>query len=209
MRTLLLSLFAAIALSGVGHATAQAGAVVVGKKPGAVGAAQTVKATATITAIDPKTREVTLKGPEGKEETVHAGPRVKNFARMKVGDTVNVEYLEALTIELKKGGGQPVAVTKKADAASAKEGKMPAGVAGRKVTIVADVINVDAQTQTVTLRGPERTVDLKVKDPEQFKRIAKGDQVEATYSEALAIAVERVKPATGKSDAKAREPAKK
>jgi hypothetical protein len=28
------------------------------------------------------------------------------------------------------------------------------------------------------------------RDPEQFKRVAKGDRVEATYTEALAIAVE-------------------
>jgi len=56
-----------------------------------------------------------------------------------------------------------------------------------------DVVNVDPQTQTVTLRGPERTVDLKVRDPKQFALIAKGDQVEATYAQALAVKVERVK----------------
>jgi hypothetical protein len=41
----------------------------------------------------------------------------------------------------------------------------------------------------VTLRGPKRTVDVKVRDPEQFKLIAKGDQIEATYTEAIAVAV--------------------
>ncbi len=30
---------------------------------------------------------------------------------------------------------------------------------------------------------------MRIQDPEQFKRIAKGDQVEATYTQALAIAV--------------------
>jgi hypothetical protein len=61
------------------------------------------------------------------------------------------------------------------------------------VTLTAEVIALDAQTQTVTLRGPRRTVDLKVRDPEQFKRVAKGDRVEATYTEAIAIAVEPAK----------------
>ena len=75
---------------------------------------------------------------------------------------------------------------------------MPAGVAGHKVTVVADVVNVDPQTQTVTLRGPERTVDLKVRDPNQFALIAKGDQVQATYAQALAVKVERVKDAAPK-----------
>jgi hypothetical protein len=57
------------------------------------------------------------------------------------------------------------------------------------VTIVADVVDINPATQTITLRGPQRTVELKVRDPEQFKLIAKGDQVEATYTEAVAIEV--------------------
>jgi hypothetical protein len=66
---------------------------------------------------------------------------------------------------------------------------------GRQVTIVADVVGVDPATQTVTLKGPQRTVDLVVGDPEQFKRVAKGDQVEATFTQAFAMALE---PAAGK-----------
>jgi hypothetical protein len=170
-------------------AMAQTDTAVVRKGPGVAAAAQTVKLAATITAIDAATRAITLKGPRGKEITVMAGPEVKNFAQMKVGDQVNVEYVEALTLELKKGGGKAVARTEQAGAARAKPGERPAGLVGRTVTIVADVVDVNAATQTVTLRGPERTVELKVRDPEQFKLVAKGDQVEATYSEAVAIEV--------------------
>ena len=111
---------------------------------------------------------------------------------MRVGDMVDVQYIEALTLELKKGGGLIVARTEQTGAKGAKPGERPAGVAGRQVTIVADVIDVDPATQRVTLRGPQRTVSLVVSDSEQFKRIAKGDQVEATYTQALAIAVEPV-----------------
>lgn len=187
-----------LAAAGTLSAHAQTGAAVVGKAPGVAGAAKTVEITATITAIDPKTRAVTLKGPQGREVVVEAGPQVKNFSQMKVGDQVKAQYVEALTLELKKGGGQPVARTTEAAGGSAKEGKMPAAAGGRKVTVVADVVNVDPQTQTVTLRGPERTVDLKVSDPAQFALIAKGDQVQATYAEALAVKVERVKDAPKK-----------
>ena len=172
---------------------AQTGTAVVGKGPGMAGAAQTVKVTATITAIDAKTRDITLKGPQGNEVTVTAGPEVKNFAQMKVGDQVNIEYLEALTLELKKGGGIIVQRTVKEGMAGAKPGEQPAGGAGRQVTIVADVVDVDAAKQTVTLRGPKRTVELKIPDPEQFKRVAKGDQVEATYTQAIAVVVEPAK----------------
>jgi Cu/Ag efflux protein CusF len=170
-------------------AMAQTSTAIVGKGPGVAAAAQTVKLTGTITAIDAATRAITLKGPQGKEITVTAGPEVKNFAQMKVGDQVDAEYVEALTLELKKGGGKAVARTEQTGAATAKPGERPAGVVGRQVTVVADVVDVNAATQTVTLRGPQRTVELKVRDPEQFKLIAKGDQVEATYTEAVALAV--------------------
>ena len=72
---------------------------------------------------------------------------------------------------------------------AAKPGEMPAGAAGRSVKIVADVVAIDPATQMVTLKGPSRTIDLKVKDPAQFKLVKVGDQVEANYTEALAIAV--------------------
>jgi len=180
--------FAAAAAVAV-PAAAQTGAVMAGSAPGKAGVAQTVKIAATITAIDAANREITMKGPQGNELTVTAGPEVKNFANMKVGDQVDAEYIEALTLELKKGGGLVVQRTEKEGAKGAKPGERPAGVAGRQVTIVADVVGVDPAKQIVTLKGPQRTVELRVADPDQFKRIAKGDQVEATFTQALAIVV--------------------
>ena len=170
-------------------AIAQQGATVVGKGPGVVGVAQTVHVTATITAIEAASRAITLKGPHGKETTVVAGPEVKNFAQLKVGDSVDIGFVESLVLELRKGGGKPVAWTVKEGAVGAKPGEAPAGAAGRQVTVVGDVIGVDAAAKTVTVKGPQRTVELKVKDPEQLKLIAKGDQIEATFTEAMAISV--------------------
>jgi hypothetical protein len=45
----------------------------------------------------------------------------------------------------------------------------------------------------VTVRGPKQTVDMKFADPEQFKRVAVGDKIQATYTEAAAIAVKPAK----------------
>ena len=159
------------------------------KTPGAVGMAQTMKVSATITAIDAASRAVTLKGPQGRETTIVAGPEVRNFAQLKVGDTVEAQYAEALVLELRKGGGKAVGRTEGVVKGSAKPGETPAAMGARQVTVVGDVINVDAATQTVTVKGEKRTLDLKVRDPEQFKLIAKGDQIEATYTEAVALSV--------------------
>ena len=78
------------------------------------------------------------------------------------------------------------------------DGDLPAGSA-RQVTVIADVVAVNAKTQTLTLRGPKRTVDLRLRDPKQVKLVKVGDQVEATYTEALAVSVEPApKPAAKK-----------
>jgi len=179
-----------IASAVASPAVAQTGGVVAETAPGKAGVAQTIKITATITAIDKATRDITLKGPQGNEVVVTAGPDVKNFDNMKVGDQVNAQYVEALTLELKKGGGMTVARSDQGGVLEAKPGQKPGGVAGRQVTIVADVVDVNPAKQSITLRGPKRTVELVVSDPAQFKLIAKGDQVEAKYTQALAIAVE-------------------
>jgi hypothetical protein len=191
----LFSLVAGLAVAAVfaSPVVAQTGAVVAGTAPGKAGVAQTVKITATITAIDKATRDVTLKGPQGNEVVVTAGPDVKNFDTMKVGDQVDAQYVEALTLELKKGGGMTVAKSEQGGVMEAKPGQKPGGVAGRQVTIVADVVDVNPAKQSITLRGPKRTVELVVPDPAQFKLVAKGDQVEAKYTQALAIAVEPAK----------------
>ena len=187
-RKTLIALAAAAALAGPVYA--QTGGGVVATAPGKAVIAETVKISATITAIDKATRDVTLKGPEGNLLTVTAGAEVKNFDKLKVGDQVDLQYVEALTLELKKGGGAKVAMTEKKDAVGAKKGETPGGAVGRQVTVVADVVAVDPAKQVVTLKGPKQTVNLKVRDPEQFKNIAKGDQVEATFTQALAVAVE-------------------
>ena len=170
---------------------------VIERGPGTASASRVVTASATVTAIDMTTREVTLQRASGSTFTVVAGPDVRNLPQIRVGDTVNVDFYEALAIELKKGGtGAPASRSETATRSRAEPGERPRGVATRETVIVADVIAVNAAGQTVSLRGPGgRVVDLTVRDPEQFKRIAVGDQVEASYTEAAAVSITPAPPA--------------
>jgi Cu/Ag efflux protein CusF len=118
------------------------------------------------------------------------GPDVRNLEQVKVGDRVAVRYLEALTLTLKKDGKALPSSTKASDAARAKPGERPGGVVAEQVTVTADVTAVDAKTGIVTLKGPKQVVDLHVADPEQLKLIKVGDQIEAVYTQALALSVE-------------------
>jgi len=170
-------------------------ATVTASEPGKVAVAGAVKVAAVVTAIDKATRTVTLKGPDGSSFDVVAGDEVRNFDQIKVTDEVVVEYIRALTLEARKGGGVRER-TESADAARAKPGEKPAGAVSRQVTIVADVIDVNPKKKTITLKGPKgNIVVLDVKNPDHFKVVKKGDQIEADYVQALAIAVE---PATKK-----------
>jgi len=190
MRKFTLVAAAVIAIASAPSIAQTGGMSAMKSEPGKVSMAEAVSVSATIEALDKAKRLVTLKGPEGNSIVVQAGPEVKNFDQLKVGDQVVVKYLEALTLELKKGGGQIRERVERENMATAKPGAQPGAAAGRTVTVIADVIGVDTKNQTVKLKGPKRTVDLKVRNPDQLKLIKVGDQVEATYTEAVAIAVE-------------------
>jgi Cu/Ag efflux protein CusF len=168
--------------------------------PGKAMGAATAKATATVVAVDSATRVVTLKGADGKVFTITAGDMVKNFAQIKVGDTVHAEYSMAVSLELKKAGSKGTteksAPVEEHGIAAAPLGAKPAGAVTRKVTALADVIAVDTKNHVVTLRGPlGNVVDIDVQDPAQLKNIKKGDHVEVVYTEALAVVVEEAAPA--------------
>ena len=163
--------------------------------PGAAAAMTLVNVSATVEAVDPATRTVSLKGPKGNVVDVVAGEEVRNFDQIRKGDRLTVRYAEALTLELRKDG-RAVGRSDTEAMKRAVPGQKPGGVARRDVTIVADVVNVDAAAKKVSLKGPKgNVVDLNVHDPEQLKLVRKGDKVEATYTQAIAISMEGATPA--------------
>ena len=64
-----------------------------------------VSISALVTAIDPKNRIVTLKGPEGNEFAVMVDARVKNLAQVKVGDMVDATYIQSVALDFQTGNG--------------------------------------------------------------------------------------------------------
>src|ERR1044071_6262529 len=166
------------------------GATITAIEPGKGVAEHAAVFTATVKAVDAAQRSVTLEGPGGDIVTLPVGPEAENFDRIRVGDLVVVRYLEALALELKKRGTAKRERSERSVTETAKPSERPAGIVAHEVHVVADVIALLPQTQTVRLRGPTRVVDLVVGDPEQFRLVEVGDQVEATYTEAVAVSVE-------------------
>jgi hypothetical protein len=172
---------------------APAGVTITGSTPGRVATTDAVKVSAVVTGIDKGARTVTLKGPKGRSFDVVAGDEVRNFDQIKLTDEVVVTYVHALVLQVRKAGAFRMRVDN-ADSVRAEPGAKPGGAAAREVTVLADVIDVNAKKKTITVKGPKgNIVELDVKNPDHFKVVKKGDQIEANYFEAVAISVEPAK----------------
>ena len=188
-------------LSGVPFAvqaqTAPSTQAAVTSAPGKVAGAATTEVTAKVIAVDATKRSVTLQSASGKTRTIEVGDQVHNFDQIKVGDTVHAKYTQALALELKKGAtGMAAPTEESAITPPPAPGAKPGGTVARKVTATAEVIAVDSAKKMVTLKGPQgNEVDVEAEDPGQLQNIKKGDHVQVTYVEALAISVKEAKAA--------------
>jgi len=140
--------------------------------------------------IDAATRTITLKNQDG-ESTIVAGPEVKNFAEIKVGDHFDVVYELAVAIELvkvKNPGVTSEQVT--TTTATAPQGDKPGMITTNTVTATANVEAIDTVKNTVSLKGPQGNIfKVKVQNPDLMKDIAVNDQVKVVYTEAIAAVV--------------------
>jgi len=158
---------------------------------------------AIVKAVDMKKRMVTLEMADGTTHELVVDNKVKKLDKVEVGDTVKVNYKEAITVRLKKTKVEP-SITVDESAARDQASVKPKGSAKRQVTIIATIDKIFDNGTAVTLRSPNgNTIDARVTNPENLAKIKKGevkegDQVEITYTQALAISVEKVPQAEKK-----------
>jgi Cu/Ag efflux protein CusF len=185
-------LIAAVLLATTASATlAQTAAVAAASAPGQAAVLADERVSATVTAIDQGTRKVTLREADGTLLTFVAGPEVRNLAQVKVGDVVTLSHTVALVLELKKATGGIRERVESEGGLRAAPGQKPGAIMAREVRVVADVTKIDTKNKTVTLRGPNRSMKPRVDDPKQLAGIKLGDQVEATFIDAVAVSVDR------------------
>jgi hypothetical protein len=152
----------------------------------------TVTGTATVVRIDQKTRHVTLKGEDGKMVTIVAGPEVRNLAQVKKGDIVRVTYHESLAYRVRKAGTAKPGAGASTEVTRAPLGEKPGATVTDTVTVRSTIASIDKANSEVTLRNPQgKLTAVKVKDPSKLDAVNVGDVVDITYTEALAVAVEK------------------
>jgi hypothetical protein len=178
-RTLALVLAAAIALPAIAMAADQP-----------ITKSQSTEVKATVMAVDQETRLVTLKGPEGNTFQVEAGPAVQHLDKVAPGDVVAVTYTESLAFEVvgkdEKPEGVTGGVTRTGDG----------GQVGRTVTSHFKINSYERDTHVLWGTGPQgNTRSIVVQDPKAQKKLetlSPGDVVQVTYTESLAIKLEKV-----------------
>ncbi len=145
---------------------------------------------ATVVAVDQATRLVTLKGEDGKTFQVQAGDVVKHLDQVKPGDVVAVTYTESLAFQVVPKGEQPQGVSEGAQRTA------DGGQIGRQATSYFRIDAYDPETHVLwgtTAAGITKSIT--VQDPKaqaKLKSLIPGDVVQVTYSETLAIKLEKL-----------------
>jgi hypothetical protein len=151
---------------------------------------------ATVESIDLDKRLLELRRGE-ERRTIQVSPEVRNFERIKVGDEVVATYYQGLAAEFKKKGESKTVGIIDASTGTARlpEGAgRPGAAVANKVTTTVVIEGVDRSTHSVTFSGPSgmtRTLDVIDPKARQFiSTLQKGDEVQLTYLEALAVTLE-------------------
>jgi hypothetical protein len=161
-------------------------------EPGHVEREDVVRVSAIVEKIDQSTRVVTLRNSEGRKTTFRAGPDVRNLAQVKKGDQVDVALYRSVAMQLRKAGEVEPGVAAAGAAERAEPGEMPSAAGAQSIKMIATIRALDRANQTATLEGPDGEVaTIAVRNPAHFDVAEVGDLVEITYTEAMAISVEK------------------
>jgi hypothetical protein len=148
--------------------------------------------TADVLAVDKVTRTLTLKGEEGSVVEMQVSEMARNFDQIKVGDKLTLSYYESVAVYLGKPGTKPEEDASLVATRSAK-GEMPAGMVIGAVDVSSEVVAIDKETRSLTLKLPEgKLVTTKVdKAVQEFDNLKVGDVIHSRLTKAVAVSVER------------------
>jgi hypothetical protein len=148
---------------------------------------------ARVTSVDKDHRRVELLLPEGKKVEIVAGPEVRNFYQIRVGDQVTAEYYQKVSVFVRPPTvGEPTKIESRTERAPL--GERPAASSAISVESRAVVEAVDHGKREVTLKGPSGKVEsFKVaEDVSRFGNVRKGDELVIQATESVAVSVRQV-----------------
>jgi ABC-type transport system substrate-binding protein len=190
LKTAALALLFVTLLVAAGCAANGKNTVVAYKKgvPGGV-MMQTYQTTATITTIDPATRQVTFVAPDGTSNTFTAGPKML-LDQVKAGDAVKITVARGLVAYL-KADEIPLAPAV-AEVVQAAPGVEPGVLTSAPVKLTALVTQVDLPKREVTLNISDgRVGTFKMRQDVNLAEVKLGSEVFIRITTAAAILMEK------------------
>lgn len=149
------------------------------------------KVTATIDAIDPTNRLITLKNDDGDVETFQAGPEIARFSELKAGDKVTFHYTGSIAFDVRKPSEAPK-TPGAAVSLSKGTGPKPSAALYKNESATVTVEAVDPKVPSITVRdegGNKITHQVKEENRKALDGVKPGDRIDISYTETLAIDV--------------------
>jgi hypothetical protein len=150
--------------------------------------------TAKVESVDLAKRAVTLKTNDGRLVPLKVGNEVKNLKQVEKGDTVELDYFEAVEFQVRKPTPEEMELAGVGVdlAGRAAKGQKPAAViAGERVDILT-IEAIDKKKQLITLKSAEGYVTVKAKYPQNLKVVKVGDTVVVKTSELFAARIKEI-----------------
>jgi ribosomal protein S1 len=160
----------------------------VAHEPGAAFAVVTsATAEVVIKSINARTRVITIETKDGQTKKYTAGPAVKNFDKLKAGDTVTATFTEIMAVYL---GQEEAASAEAASGLARRRDGMPGAALFGDAQVTARVLELDKATRRIKLEFPENEVrEAKVRDGIDLSQVKVGDSVTVSITSALVIEV--------------------
>ncbi|HEX5055475.1 MAG TPA: hypothetical protein VFX02_03155 [Gammaproteobacteria bacterium] len=161
-------------------------------QPGVVDAAHE-SIVATVEDVNHEKRTITLKGPEGNEVTMEAGPQIARFEEVEKGDRLKVDYLESVAVAIVPPDQAEGAVRSgESFLVRNPQSQKPGATAVRTEVVTATVEKIDAAERIATLQGPDSgTLEISIApDVPNVASIKRGDRVVVEKTRALALNIQ-------------------
>jgi Cu/Ag efflux protein CusF len=145
--------------------------------------------TGVVEAIEASSRKVTLRKPDGTMVTTVAGPEIKRFDEVKVGDKITARYYDNVVLRVKRPGESEEVSAARGTTGS--DQPTPGGTKAKQMTLTVTITAIDTTTPSITFTGPEGyKYTSKVQDPVALSKVKVGDKVDIVWTEALLVSLE-------------------
>lgn len=153
----------------------------------------TLEANAKVLNVFPDTRTVVLDNSStGATEFIVAGPEVKNFDQIEVGDDIKAVYTVGIAARLALPG--EVDTITELEARAAEDSK-PGAAAGTAVTLVLEFLSYDPEATVARVKtsdGVEQPIFVGSESGREFAaQLSAGNKVALTFAEGVGVGIVR------------------